>query len=186
MVVTLGQTLLGTWQVLPRRVGQPLPFWQDIKAEHLTSVMRHVWVLEYAPPFHMYIKFMGTEVTRLGGRDTTSEDFLNTRIPKDQRPYMMEVYRTCYEDRCGVKLTRIVSPLGSNAKKLHTTFFPLAHEKEGRWMLLGCSRMESVGAAAIIDDSGTADYGTRQMQPPHYIDIGFGLPSLQGLAAQSA
>ncbi len=143
--------------------------------------MSHLWVLEHAPAFHMFVKFMGTEVTRLGGRDTTGDDFLNTRIPANQRPYIMSIYRNVYEAKCGVCLTRIVNPLGGTAKQLRTTFFPLAHEVAGRWLLLGCSYMENYGSAGLLNDSGTADYGTTRMFAPNYVDIGFGLPDLQTL-----
>lgn len=186
MLTSLGQSLLDTWQTLPRRGGGQLPYWQDIKAEHLAPIMRHTWVLEYGAPFSMYIRFMGTEVARLGGKDTTGDDFLNTRIPVDQRSYIMAIYDRCYRERCGVALTRIVSPLGCNTKQLCTTFLPLAHEVRDSWMLLGCSIMKSTDTSFNLDDSGTADYGTTRMWPPYFFDIGFGIPGLGDLKSRSA
>ena len=179
MVLTdIGLDLLDTWRGLPRRPKKALPFWQDLKAGHIAPVMPHLWVLQYCPPFSMYVRFMGSEVVRLGGHDTTGADFLNTRIPPTERGYMMSIYQRCFESRCGTALTRAISPLGCNIKLLHTTLLPLESESKNRWMLIGCSSIENRGVAGDFDDSGTATYSTRRMQPPYYFDLGFGLPAL--------
>eukprot|EP00657_Telonema_sp_P-1_P008300 TRINITY_DN291_c0_g1_i9.p1 TRINITY_DN291_c0_g1~~TRINITY_DN291_c0_g1_i9.p1 ORF type:complete len:102 (-),score=19.68 TRINITY_DN291_c0_g1_i9:93-398(-) len=79
MLTEHGKALHQTWEALPRRSGEQLPVWQDIKAACIAPIMKHLWVLEYQPPEALIVRFMGSEVVRIGGQDNTGKDFLRTR-----------------------------------------------------------------------------------------------------------
>eukprot|EP00657_Telonema_sp_P-1_P008296 TRINITY_DN291_c0_g1_i4.p1 TRINITY_DN291_c0_g1~~TRINITY_DN291_c0_g1_i4.p1 ORF type:complete len:100 (-),score=42.12 TRINITY_DN291_c0_g1_i4:23-322(-) len=59
MLTEHGKALHQTWEALPRRSGEQLPVWQDIKAACIAPIMKHLWVLEYQPPEALIVRFMG-------------------------------------------------------------------------------------------------------------------------------
>lgn len=170
-----GKELLGYWRTLPRREGHGLPFWQDISVSSIALIMEKAWVLEHQPPHAMIVKYQGSSVVALAGRDTTGKDFLTARIAPENRAYMMALYRLVYETRCGAQLTRLISEAGKNSKIMTTTFFPLHSDREGSWMLLGISEMATTDMSAKTE--GSADFFSSHLDQPHFVDLGFGLPA---------
>ncbi|WP_417462245.1 PAS domain-containing protein [Kordiimonas sp.] len=174
MLTEHGKALHQTWEALPRRSGEQLPVWQDIKAACIAPIMKHLWVLEYQPPEALIVRFMGSEVVRIGGQDNTGKDFLRTRTAPENREKMLKIYSTCWQTPCGAQLTRILRNKGQDTQLLQTVFFPLAHEADGQWALLGMS--EIVKIAPNAEDAGIADYSDSELLPPEFIDIGYGVP----------
>ncbi|TNE64262.1 MAG: PAS domain-containing protein [Alphaproteobacteria bacterium] len=170
----LGRKLLQTWQDLPRRPGCALPYWDDVRAGPLAPIMKHIWVMEFRPPASMIIRFLGSEVVRLSGRDTTGEDFLSIRTNPARRSLTMAIYRTAYNTPCATMLRRTLSRPGFNPRDMLSTFAPLASEGEGHWLLIGVT--ETIEADNLPEDPGIAAYTTAEMFPPEFVDIGFGVP----------
>jgi hypothetical protein len=170
-----GLQLYEIWRSVPPRPGFMLPHWQDFKAGLLVPVMREVWVLEHQPPDAMIVRFMGSEVGRLAGRDTTGQDFLKIRIAPENRASTLQIYRHTFNAPCGTQLTRLVSTPGLNRKRMRTTFFPVHFEQPDGWGLLGCSEMHTdVDTGDTGDDvlAGSADFASAQLLPPVSIDLG--------------
>lgn len=170
-----GVELFEHWQRLPRREGEVLPYWQDLSAGSIAPIMNRAWVLEYHEPSQMIVRYVGSEVVKLAGRDTTGHDFLTSRIAPENRAYMLALYRLTYETPVGTQLNRLISDPGNNHKVMTTTFFPLNSDREESWMLLGVSEMSSTGQLA--DTAGKADFYSSHLDEPCFFDLGQGLPS---------
>ncbi|WP_417458509.1 PAS domain-containing protein [Kordiimonas sp.] len=176
MLTEHGKTLHRTWEDLPKRPNEALPIWQDIKAVCIAAIMKHLWILEYQPPEALIVRFMGSEVVRLGGQDNTGKDFLKTRTAPENRAKMLRIYSACWTTPCGAQLTRILRTKGQDTQLLQTVFFPLAHEREGHWALLGLSEIVKIAPGG--EDDGIADYASSELLPPEFIDIGYGIPKI--------
>lgn len=175
-----GLQLWEHWRNLPRRDGEQLPYWQDVNADALLPIMDRTWVLEHKAPDRMIVKYMGSSIVTFAGQDTTGQDFVRTRIAPENRPYMLALYRIVYDTPCGACLTRLLRRSAQNNKIMTTTFFPLNSTKDGNWMLLGMSEIATT--SMIPDTAGKADFFSSHLREPHFIDLGFGLPTDASLA----
>lgn len=177
MRTNLDKSLLDIWRCLPRREGNICPFWQDVRAAELIPIMKHMWLMEHHPPGAMIIKFLGSEIVRLVGRDDTGKDFLLTRTNPARRAFTLDIYRATYAAPCATEVTRTLARGGTRTRDMTTVYVPFASEETGHWYLLGCVEFSPITEPDA--EAGLSNFTTRTMHAPNFIDLGFGVPQIE-------
>ena len=164
-----------TWRNLPRRAHSLLPTLQDVKAHHLAPVLSHVWIMRFEPPCSMMVRFVGTAAERVRG-DTTGDDFLQQHIATEHRAYVLNIYRNVAAMPCAAILTRIAPRRNEAPEEIASTILPLTDATEGHWSIIGVTEISRQHVSA--ESSGYYDLMDSNLNPPHYVDLGHGIPSL--------